>query len=115
MRGVTYEGYDVVVVPFPFSDRDTTKRRPALVISATPFNRRHSHLVLAMITTAASTSWPSDTAIADLAAAGLPQPSVVRLKLFTLESAALLRRIGRLASADAKAVARALGHNLVGA
>ena len=30
--GVTFEAFDVVV-PFPFTDRDTTKRRPALAIS----------------------------------------------------------------------------------
>ena len=30
---VTFEAYDVVVVPFPFSDRAASKRRPALVLS----------------------------------------------------------------------------------
>ncbi|MBF0195885.1 MAG: hypothetical protein HQL71_15100 [Magnetococcales bacterium] len=31
---VTYDVYDVVVVPFPFTDRSTSKRRPALVLSS---------------------------------------------------------------------------------
>jgi mRNA interferase MazF len=30
---VTYKQYDVVVVPFPFTDRTATKKRPALIIS----------------------------------------------------------------------------------
>lgn len=48
-----YDAGDVVVVPFPFSDRDAAKRRPALVCSGAEFNNRAKHLVLAMITTAA--------------------------------------------------------------
>jgi len=30
---VTFEAFNVVVVPFPFTDRSTTKRRSALVLS----------------------------------------------------------------------------------
>ncbi len=107
-----YDGYDVVVVPFPFSERAAAKRRPALVISSTSFNANHDHLVLAMITTAARSSWASDVSIGDLAAAGLTHPSVVRLKLFTLEVSLVLRRLGRLAAADTRAVAASLAGNL---
>ena len=30
---MTFDAFGVVVVPFPFTDRNTTKRRPALVLS----------------------------------------------------------------------------------
>lgn len=64
--------------------------------------------VLAMITTAARSRWPSDVAIADLAAAGLPRASFVRLKLFTLENVLLARRIGALAAPDRRRVEKVL-------
>ena len=91
---------DVVIVPFPFTDRDAAKRRPALVCSAAAFNRQARHLVLAMITTATHSPWPGDVPIRDLADAGLPAPSVVRWKLFTLDASFVLGRAGALSSRD---------------
>ena len=92
--------YDVVVVPFPFTDRETSLRRPALVLSEPGFNAETRQTTLAMITRAGRSSWPSDTQIADLAAAGLDQPCVTRMKLFTLANDLLVRRIGGLGEED---------------
>jgi mRNA interferase MazF len=50
-EGGRFNSFDVVIVPFPYSDRLAEKRRPALVIS----NRRlqsHGIVWLAMITSA---------------------------------------------------------------
>lgn len=105
---MTFERFEVVVVPFPFSDRTGTKRRPALVVSHESFNRTHGQLVLAMITTAGRGPWPSDTPITDLAAAGLRADSMVRLKLFTIDRALVAARIGRLSDDDRAAVRTAL-------
>jgi mRNA interferase MazF len=102
------ERLDVVVVPFPFVDAARSKSRPALVLSTSTFNEANGHAVLAMITRAERTQWPSDHPIADLERAGLPRPSVVRWKIFTLDDRLLMRRIGRLSSPDAKACRVAL-------
>ena len=48
----TFEKFSVVVVPFPFTDKSSSKRRPALVLSSTAFNNSVNHSVLAMITSA---------------------------------------------------------------
>lgn len=103
-----YSPGDVVVVPFPFTDRDASKRRPALVCSSTAFNRSSRHVVLAMITSSTQAAWPADVPIGDLAAAGLPSRSTVRWKVFTLDAGYVLRRAGRLGDADAAACARAM-------
>jgi mRNA interferase MazF len=53
-----------------------------------------------MITTKAHRPWPGDTELADLRAAGLKTPCLVRLKLFTLDNRLLAKRIGRLGEDD---------------
>ena len=56
---VTFKVFDVVVVPFPFTDRAAVKRRSALVVSGAAFNDSHARVVLAMITSAVHAGWPS--------------------------------------------------------
>ena len=98
---MTYEAGQVVRVPFPFTDRVASKNRPALVLSdAGAFNTPSGHLVLAMITSARNAPWPLDCFIDDLETAGLPAPSVVRCKLFTLDARLIRGVLGRLAEAD---------------
>lgn len=97
----SYERFDVVRVPFPFTDRQAEKVRPALVLSdGRAFNRPAGHSVLAMITSTAHAPWPLDVPIGDLAAAGLPVPSMLRFKLFTLDHRLIRGRLGRLAAKD---------------
>lgn len=107
---VIYKALDVVVVPFPFTDSSSSKKRPALVISsAKAFNEKINHYVLLMITSARNSSWPLDIAIQDLSAAGLSNDSVVRMKMFTLDGQLILKKIGSLKSNDRKSVEKNLG------
>lgn len=104
-----FEQFDLVVVPFPFTDKTATKRRPALVLSdAAMFNTPIGHNVMAMITTASHASWPLDVPIQDLATTGLQAPSIIRMKLFTLDHALILKKIGQLADQDQAVVKSAL-------
>lgn len=106
---MTFEAYDVVVVPFPFTDKTSTKRRPALVLSeAKTFNKNIAHSVLAMITSASNSDWPLDTEIEDIGIAGLPFASIVRMKLFTLDNQLVIRKAGELGRNDRNAVNKAL-------
>jgi len=106
---VTFERGQVVRVPFPFTDRTAGKNRPALVLSAAAaFNTPSGHAVLAMITSAKNAPWPLDCPVTDLASAGLPAPSVVRCKLFTLDARLIGSVLGRLADADADRVSQTL-------
>ena len=102
---VAFDRWDVVVVPFPFTDRPVRRRRPALVVShPEALGNTVGQSVLAMITSAGHSRWPLDVPLTDLATAGLPAPSVVRMKLFTLDDRLVERRVGTLGAEDAAAV-----------
>ena len=98
--------FDVVLVPFPYSDRLAEKRRPALVVSNYDLPDILGRVWVAMITSAA-TSLLGDARIDDLPQAGLPVPSTLRAsKIATLDADRVIRVLGRLSSRD-EATARA--------
>ena len=106
---MTYKMYDIVVVPFPFTDQNIDKKRPALVLSDYDvFNKLTGNCVLAMITSAKNPDWPLDTNIGSIKKAGLPSPSKVRMKLFTLDNRFIIKKIGALSAKDQKAVKKSL-------
>jgi mRNA interferase MazF len=104
---VTCKPFDVVIVPFPFTDRRASKRRPALALSSEAFSEESGHTVLAMITSADNPPWPMDVPI-DAASAGLKSPSKVRMKLFTLDNRLILRKAGSLSARDRRSITAAI-------
>ena len=106
-----FDVWDLVKVPFPYTDRATRQRRPALVV-AVPRTEAPGLLWVVMVTSAANRGWPGDVVVSDLAVAGLPAPSVVRpVKIATIEVGAA-ERIGTLPSGGRGRVAEALGETL---
>ena len=97
---------DVVVVPFPYADKLADKRRPALVVSSNAFNARQSLLWVAMITSADSKPWPDDVGF-PLKGTGLASASVIRTsKIVTIESARIVRVIGKIDKPSATNVSK---------
>lgn len=109
-----FEVWDIVKVPFPYTDRPVRQRRPALVIAAGELQSAHGLLWLAMITSAANRGWRGDVAISGLEAAGLPVLSIVRpAKLATIE-ARDAEPLGRLPAHNRAIVRRYLRERLSG-
>ena len=102
-----YKPYSVVVVPFPFTDMNAQKKRPAVVISSELFQTHNEHISLIMITTAKNSTWFGDYEIQDLKATGLSVKSIIRQKIFTIDSRLVLKQIGKLAAKDAKVLQKA--------
>ncbi len=109
---MTYNPFDVVAVPFPLTEIAVAKRRPALVVSSSLFNRQHSQVILLMITTARFSTWVSDVELLDYEFSNLKPNSKVRFKIFTLDAAMITARIGQLSITDQASVADALNQVL---
>ncbi len=98
------EVWDVIKVPFPYTDRPVQQSRPALVIGRHHEAGSPALLWVLMITSASHRRWVGDVAVSDLAVAGLPAASIVRsAKIATIEGQDAAR-IGCLPVADRLAV-----------
>ena len=103
-----FEVWDIVKVPFPYTDRPVRQRRPALVVAAGEIEVAHGLLWLVMITSAENRGWPDDVGVSDLDGAGLPAPSIVRPAKIATVDARDAQRLGALPRADREAVASSL-------
>ena len=103
---MTCDAFDVVAVPFPFTDSPRVVKRPALALSRPEFNT-HGYTVLAMITDARNEPWPLDVRV-DHRSAGLKLASVVRMKFFTLDNRLISGKIGALPAPDRRKVLASL-------
>jgi mRNA interferase MazF len=103
-----FKAWDIIKVPFPYTDRPVRQRRPALVVSSDGIQDGHGLLWVLMITSAENRGWPGDITVSDLELSGLPAPSVIRTaKIATIE-AKDAERMGSLAAADGNQVAQQL-------
>jgi mRNA interferase MazF len=79
---MAYSAGDVVLVPFPYRDRQTAKARPAVVVSCQAYNQEGDLIVSAVTSHPARTT--RDYELADWAAAGLRFTYTVRMLLATV-------------------------------
>jgi len=89
-----------VLVPFPFTDLSSVKRRPALVVSPDHLHRLFDDVILvAMTSSIPATLGEFDIALSsrDMAVGRLPKPSMVRAsKVFTCHKNLIVKRVGQL-------------------
>ena len=106
----TYERGDIVLVPFPFTDLSSSKRRPALIVSPDSFNKSNQDVVLVAIT---SQIGPDTHAITvdehDFIDGKLPKPSMIRpAKVFTIHSALIVKRLCAVSPTKLQEVLKAI-------
>lgn len=89
-----YKCGDIVLVPFPFTDLSSSKRRPALVISPDAFNDRMEDVVVAAITSQLTSEHAVTIDQSDCVNGMLPRVSVVKLaKVFTIHSTLVIKKL----------------------
>lgn len=100
-----YKFGDVILVPFPFTDQTTTKKRPSVIVSSTNYQLQRSDLILIAVT---SQSNPANSfgemTITEWKAAGLIKPSIIKPVLTTIDKNLVIRKLGELQKIDAQAL-----------
>jgi mRNA interferase MazF len=100
-----YKFGDVVLVPFPFTDQTTTKKRPAVIVSSNDYQRERFDLVLIAITSQSNsvTSFGEIT-ITKWKAANLIKPSIIKPVLTTISKELVIKKLGQLEEVDRQAL-----------
>jgi mRNA interferase MazF len=105
MPTIACKRWDVVLVPFPFTDLSSTKKRPAVIVSPDDYNAAAGDIVIAFVTSRSSlTHRPGDCPIRLWQEAGLLKPSTLRMKFATVDAGIVLKKLGTMAEADRSAV-----------
>jgi mRNA interferase MazF len=106
-----YRRGDIVLVPFPFTDLSSSKRRPALVVSPDAFNDQMQDVVLVAITSQVTDGSALTIEARDCVDGSLPKTSLVKpAKLFTIHSALILKRLCALRAEKLDAVLDEIRH-----
>jgi len=87
----TYRFGDIILVPFPFTDQTTTKKRPAVVVSSEEYNSGRPDLIIMAITSRLhQVNKLGEKLVADWQKAGLIKPSVFKPILATIDDSLVL-------------------------
>ena len=104
-----YKKGDVVLVPFPFSDQTTSKRRPAVIISSDTYNDTSQDILIMAITgQTRGRMGIGEFLIENWPGAGLLKPSAVKSAISTIEQRLVVKKLGSLSSQDLLALEKAL-------
>jgi mRNA interferase MazF len=89
---------DIVLIPVPFTDLSSQKRRPVIVVSNNVYNRTSSDIVVVAMTSNPQFSvYSFGIESKDLKQGKLNRPSHVRVdKIYTLAQSIVLKTFGRI-------------------
>lgn len=89
---------EIILLPFPFTDLEESKVRPAIIISNDSFNKRSNNCIMVPLTTVIR-DVPHSIIIdqEDMSSGKLLKPSMIRIdKVFTIEKKLVVMKIGSL-------------------
>lgn len=104
------EQRDILLVPVPFTDLSSAKRRPVVVVSNNAYNRQTSDIVVVAMT---SNLTPTDYGLtmtpSDLESGKLNRPGQIRCdKVYTLAQSVVVKTFGRISDVTFSEVRRLL-------
>ena len=89
---------DIVLIPIPFTDLSSQRRRPVIVISNNVYNRKAQDMVVvAMTSNLQALEYSFTITSADLMSGTLNRPGKVRVdKIYTLAQSLAVKTFGRV-------------------
>ena len=89
---------DIVLIPIPFTDLSSRKRRPVIVISNDAYNRMADDIIVVALTSnPRKTDFSFSISSADLVSGKLKRPSRVRVdKIYTLSKTIVINTFGNV-------------------
>ena len=89
---------DIVLIPIPFTDLSSNKRRPVIVISNDAHNRKTSDIVVvAMTSNLAALDYGFNITSSDLSNGTLNRPGKVRVdRIYTLSQSIVVKTFGQV-------------------
>ncbi|HRJ42450.1 MAG: type II toxin-antitoxin system PemK/MazF family toxin [Caldilineaceae bacterium] len=89
---------EIVLIPVPFTDLSSHKRRPVIVISNDVYNRQTADVVVvAMTSNPTPTDYSFTITSSDLVRGSLNRPSKVRVdKIYTLSQSIIIKPFGQV-------------------
>ena len=89
---------EIVLIPVPFTDLSSHKRRPVIVISNDDYHQSTTDMVVVAMTSNPSVSLYSFTiTTADLTQGSLNRPGTVRVdKIYTLDQSLIVKMFGQV-------------------
>ena len=99
---ISYKPGDVILVPFPFTDFATSKRRPALVISNQHYHRLYNDLIIVAITSQHPYVLAENEYLLsskDQKSAGLPKLSKIKTgKIISIDKQIVIKKLGKISN-----------------
>ena len=104
---------DILLIPIPFTDLSSQKRRPVIVISNNSYNQKTTDIVVvAMTSNPAPADYSFTITSSDLDKGALNRPGKVRVdKIYTLSQSIVVKTFGRVNAATLERVRQTL-HDL---
>ena len=89
---------DIVLIPVPFTDLSSQKRRPVIVISNNAYNHKtRDFVVVAMTSNLEAVDFSFTITSSDLERGSLNRPGKVRVdKIYTLSQSIIVKTFGRV-------------------
>lgn len=101
---------DIILVPFPFTDQSSSKKRPAVILSAPRYNaERPDFIIMAITSQVREHSSFGDSVVVEWEAAGLLKPSAIKPVIATIEQSLTIKHSGRLEDDDIASLKQVLG------